>query len=332
MPKKKAADTSKKLSRIAVLTSGGDGPGMNVAIRAVVRTACAHGLECFGIRNGYRGMIDDDMQLMSLSSVGGILNRGGTILQTARCLEFKTEEGQKKAVANLKKHGIEGVVVIGGDGSYRGAHELAGYGIQTVGVPGTIDNDIAGTDLTIGFDTAVNTALEAIDKIRDTATSHERLFVIEVMGRDAGFIALEVGIGGGAEDILVPGVSFNYDDICRKLEEGKKRGKESFILVVAEGAASALEVEFQVSKRLPDISVRASVIGHIQRGGTPTAADRVLASRLGHAAVLALLDGETDLMVGLISGKVVRSPLEIVWTQKKEVDPDIYKLAQVLAS
>ena len=321
-----------KLKRIGVLTSGGDGPGMNAAVRAVVRTGCAHDLECFGIRQGYRGMIGNEIEPMNLASVGGILNMGGTILHTARCEEFRTKAGQKKAVDNLKKRGIQGVVVIGGDGSYRGAHDLAAYGVQTVGVPGTIDNDIAGTDTTIGFDTAVNTALEAIDKIRDTATSHERLFVIEVMGRDSGFIALAVGIGGGAEEVLIPSVEFDYDDVCKRLEAGKDRGKKSFIIVVAEGAASALEVSYQISKRLPNISVRETVIGHVQRGGSPTAQDRFVASRLGHAAVEAMLEGKSDIMVGIQSGNVVQHPLEIVWTQKKNVDAEFYRLAQVLAS
>lgn len=332
MPKSNNESPSRMLTTIGVLTSGGDGPGMNAAVRAVVRTACANGLCCFGIHDGFKGMILDDITPMDLASVGGILNRGGTILQTARCEEFKTPEGQQKAVANLKKRGIQGVVVIGGDGSYRGAHVLSQYGIHAVGAPGTIDNDIPGTDTTIGFDTAVNTALDAIDRIRDTATSHERLFVIEVMGRDAGFIAVEVAIGGGAEEVIVPGKPIEYDHICQRLEAGKKRGKQSFIVVVAEGAASALEVSYQISKRLPDISVRSAVIGHLQRGGSPTALDRVVASRLGHAAVEALMDGETDIMVGISAGKVVRRPLEIVWTEKKEVDEELYRLAQVLAS
>ncbi len=332
MANKTASAERAPLTCIGVLTSGGDGPGMNAAVRAVVRTACAHGLKCYGIQDGYRGMIDDVIEPMDLASVGGIINRGGTILGTARCKEFRTLEGQEKAAANLRKRAIQGIVVCGGDGSYRGAHELAKLGIQAVGIPGTIDNDIAGTDITIGFNTAVNTALEAIDKIRDTATSHHRLFVVEVMGRDAGFIALEVGIGGGAEEILVPSQPFDYDEICQRLEAGNQRGKKSSIIVVAEGAARAADVASEVSKRLPRLSIRETVIGHLQRGGSPTSRDRVAASRLGYGAVMALLDGETDIMVGITAGKLVRRPLEIVWTRKKVVDAELYRISQVLAS
>lgn len=332
MADKTASAERAPLTCIGVLTSGGDGPGMNAAVRAVVRTACANGLSCYGIQDGYRGMIDDVIEPMDLASVGGIINRGGTILGTARCKEFRTLEGQKKAAGNLRKRAIQGIVVCGGDGSYRGAHDLAKLGIQTVGIPGTIDNDIAGTDITIGFDTAVNTALEAIDKIRDTATSHHRLFVIEVMGRDAGFIAIAVGIGGGAEEILVPSQPFDYGEICQRLKAGNRRGKKSSIIVVAEGAARAVDVAMEVSKRLPQLSIRETVIGHLQRGGSPTAKDRVAASRLGYGAVMALLDGETDIMVGITAGNLVRRPLEIVWTRRKVVDAELYRISQVLAS
>ena len=321
---------TESIKKIGVLTSGGDAPGMNCAVRSVVRTAIYHGLEIYGIYRGYQGMMEDDIKKLDLKSVGGIINLGGTFLRTARSMEFKTPEGQKKAVKNLKKHGIEGLVVIGGDGSFRGAGALYdNHKIKVVGVPATIDNDIMGTDYAIGFDTAVNTALDAIDKIRDTATSHERLFVIEVMGRDAGFIALEVGIGGGAEGILIPEVKTDLQKLCERIEKGHARGKLSSIIVVAEGAGSSIEIAYKISKML-HVDTRVVVIGHMQRGGSPTALDRMMASRLGESAVETLLDGKSGKMVGISANEVKISDISVSWKEKKNIDMNLYKLAEIL--
>lgn len=265
------------MKRIGVLTSGGDSPGMNAAIRAVVRKAIFHGLEVYGVYNGYAGLISGKIEKLELGSVGDIIHRGGTKLYTARCEEFKTLEGQKKGIEQLKKHGIEGLVVIGGDGSYMGAKKLTEHGFPCVGVPGTIDNDIPGTDFTIGFDTALNTVIDAIDKIRDTATSHERTYVIEVMGRHAGDIALWSGLAGGAESILIPEAGFEMDDIIGRLKRGHERGKKHSIIIVAEGVGSGVEIGKRIEE-LTQFETRVSVLGHIQRGGSPTAFDRVLAS------------------------------------------------------
>lgn len=257
------------MKRIGVLTSGGDAPGMNAAIRAVVRKAIYHDLEVYGIYGGYSGLLKGKIERLGLGSVGDIIHRGGTILFTARCEEFKTKEGQLAGIDQLKKAGIEGLVVIGGDGSYRGAKALTEYGFPCVGVPGTIDNDIPGTQFTIGFDTSLNTAIDAIDKIRDTATSHERTFVIEVMGRNAGDIALWSGLAGGAETILIPEENYDIKEICQRLLKSHERGKKYSIIVVAEGAASGIELGKQI-KELTNFDTRVSVLGHIQRGGTPT--------------------------------------------------------------
>lgn len=325
-PRKGAA-----IKRIALLTSGGDGPGMNAAIRAVVRRAIYHGLEVVGVCHGYRGLMAGDFVPMPATAVSGIINRGGTILFTARSPEFKTDHGQKKAVAAIKRNDIDAVIVIGGDGSLHGAHDLwHKWRVPTVGVPGSIDNDLCGTDYSIGFDTAVNTALDAIDKIRDTATSHDRIFVVEVMGRTVGFIALHVGLAGGAEAILLPEIPFEISKIGTTIKQGRKRGKESYIIVVAEGAARGIAVAADI-EAITGAETRATVLGHVQRGGAPTAADRVLATRLGAAAVDAVVGGRFGVMAGIRADKVVLTRLETVWQEKKTIDTTLYDLALVLA-
>ena len=286
------------MKKIGVLTSGGDSPGMNPAIRAVVRKAIYHNIEVFGIYGGYSGLISGNIKKLELGSVGDIIHRGGTMLHTARCPEFKTPEGQQKGIEQLKAHGIEGLVVIGGDGSYRGARALSQQGYPCVGVPGTIDNDIPGTEVTIGFDTALNTVIDALDKIRDTATSHERTFVIEVMGRDAGDLALYAGLAGGAETILIPEEGYDMDEVTDRLRKGQERGKKHSIIIVAEGVCNGNDIAKQL-KEATNFDVRVSVLGHIQRGGSPTAADRVLASRLGARAVELLIEGKGGRAVGI---------------------------------
>jgi len=319
---------------IGVLTSGGDSAGMNAAIRAVVRTALTYNLSVFGIKRGYEGLIEDDMLEMDYDSVSGILSRGGTILYSARSQEFLKPEGREKAIKNVRSREIEGLVVIGGDGSFQGAHKLyQEYAIPVVGIPGTIDNDIGGTEYTIGYDTACNIALEALDKIRDTAQSHGRVFLVEVMGKHAGYIALETGIASGAEVILIPEVTTDVDAVARKLSEGIKKGWRSAIVVVAEGddAGGA----FKISKKLKEKigrDIRVTILGHIQRGGFPSAVDRINASRLGVAAVDMLVSGQTDIMVGIVSGRVVSTSLSKTWTQKKGVDTDLIRIAKLLSS
>ncbi|MCD6506662.1 6-phosphofructokinase [Candidatus Poribacteria bacterium] len=322
-----------RVKRIGLFTSGGDAPGMNACVRAVVRTAIYHGLEVIGILRGYAGMIKGEMIEMNLSSVSNIIQRGGTILKTARSEEFMREEGRAEAARNLREWNIDALVAIGGDGTYRGASRLSReHGIPVVGVPGTIDNDIYGTDFTIGYDTAINTAMDAIDRIRDTAASHERIFFIEVMGRESGFIALEVGVAGGAEAILIPEVETDIDEMCRMLMRGRARGKTSSIVIVAEGNRSggAYEVAEKVKERT-GLDYRVTVLGHIQRGGSPTVRDRVLASKLGSAAVEALLKDKFNVMVGEINGQVELTPLDMIWTHKKQVDLSLYKLAGILS-
>jgi 6-phosphofructokinase 1 len=319
------------VKRIAVLTSGGDAPGMNAAIRAVVRTAIYEGLEVSGVQRGFDGLINGRFQSMELSSVSGILNRGGTILKSARCVEFGTKEGQRRAAENLRKYGIDGVVTIGGSGTSRGAHALAAeWGIPTVNCPSTIDNDVAGTDFTIGFYTAVTTALEAIDRIRDTATSYDRVFVVEVMGRNAGHLALSTGIGAGAEYILIPEIPYSIGDIAGEILAGKDRGKKSMIIVLAEGAGKAESVADDIAKQT-GFDTRYLVIGHLQRGGAPEAFDRILASRLGHHAVKVLKSGESDRMVGIERNELVLHPIPYSWENKKEIDKDLYRLAHILS-
>lgn len=318
---------------IGILTSGGDSPGMNAALRAVVRTGLYHGNKILGIKQGYQGLIDGEIEELALSSVSGIIKHGGTFLQTARCQEFYTETGRKKAYDSLKKNGIESVIVIGGDGSFRGLYDFTNeFPIQGIGVPGTIDNDLYGTDYTIGFDTAVNTALEAIDKIRDTATSHSRLFIVEVMGKTSGYIALYTGIGGGAEEILIPETISDIQRLCKRLGEGHKRGKKSSIIVVAEGdeAGNAFDIKKEIEK-LVNWDIRVSVLGHQQRGGSPTAFDRLLASRLGYEAVLAIMKNENGKMIGLVNNKVILTPLKETWTRKKRIDEAYIKMAEILA-
>lgn len=318
------------MKKIAVITSGGDCPGMNAAIRAAVRVALAHGIEVWGIRNGYAGMIADNMTKLDSRSVGDIIQKGGTFLGTARSEEFKTLPGRKKAVANLQSHGIEGLIVIGGDGSLTGAKQLGELGIKMVGLPGSIDNDIWGTDYTIGFDTAVNTALEAINKLRDTASAHGRVMLVEVMGRNCGWIALTAGLAGGAESILIPEVPFSREDICKQLLESRAKGKQYSIMVVAEGAGSAIELG-QYIRTETGLETRVSVLGHIQRGGAPTVADRLLASRLAETAVRSLLAGKSDIMIGYCNQQCVEVPIADAVGKKKDIDPELYRLAEVLS-
>ncbi|HEU0226195.1 MAG TPA: 6-phosphofructokinase [Arachidicoccus soli] len=324
-----------KVNKIAILTSGGDSPGMNAALRAVVRTGLYFGLEVYGIMRGYSGMMEDDIFQMDSRSVANIIQRGGTILKSARCKEFYTAEGRAKAYANLKKRDIDGLVVIGGDGSFTGAMKLqAEFGIPVIGLPGTIDKDLYGTDFTIGFDTAVNTAVEAIDKIRDTADAHDRLFIVEVMGRHAGYIALHSGIATGAETILIPEASTNMDDVIASLSEKEKRKKLVNIIVVAEGDAfgGANEVAKVIKERLPKFDTKVSILGHIQRGGSPTCSDRLIASRMGYHAIEALLAGKSNVMVGIINNEMSYTPLEIAIREKDIIDEDWLRIVKILAS
>ncbi len=320
-----------KIRTIGVITPGGDAPGINTAIRAVVRTAIFHGLEVMGIERGYAGLIGGDIAPMDLKSVSGIVNRGGTILHTVRCSEFRKRSFRKIAARQLKDHGIDALVIIGGNGSLGGAHDLQKeFGVTSMVVPASIDNDIPCTDSTIGFDTAVNTALDAIDKIRDTAASHERIFVIEVMGRDNGFIALEVGLGAGAEIILVPEVKCDCDKVCKRLREGMDRGKHSSIIVMAEGAGRGIDMGEYISKKLK-VDVRVTVLGHIQRGGSPSAYSRSLACELGSAAVELLLKGEKNKLVGMVNGKVEAADYSKVMRTKKTLNRSVLALAEKLS-
>lgn len=323
------------MKTIALLTSGGDAPGMNAAIRAVVRTALHHGLEVFGIRRGYQGMIEGDIFRMETTSVSNIMQRGGTILKTARSKDFLTREGRSKAYRQLKEQGIEGLVLIGGDGTFKGANVFFGeHSLPAVGIPGTIDNDIAGTDYTLGFDTAVNTAVEAIDKIRDTAEAHDRMFIVEVMGRDAGYIALNSGIACGAEDILVPEQVSDLKAILKRISTDKRRKKLVNIIVVAEGDdfGGAEAVRQKVVERFPNLDVRATTLGHIQRGGSPSYFDRVQASRMGYAAVNALIEGRTQVMVGLENQEIIYTPFEQAIKQHAPLDIHLLEMAKILSS
>ncbi len=307
---------------------------MNACIRATVRSAIYYGLEVYGIKYGYNGMIEGDIYKMKSYSVSNILQRGGTILKSARSKEFRYAEGRKKAYEQLKKRGIEGIIAIGGDGTFTGAHIFyEEYGIPVIGAPGTIDNDLFGTDMTIGFDTAVNTALEAIDKVRDTANSHDRIFFIEVMGRDTGYIAIHSGIGGGAEVCMVPETLTTIDDVIRTLESGWERAKTSSIVVVAEGdeQGDALAIATKVKKRVPDADIKVTTLGHIQRGGAPSAYDRLLSSRLGLGAVEGLINGLQDVMVGVVNDKMVYTPLKDAITKKKPINPDLMRMVQILS-
>ncbi|MEY4886176.1 MAG: 6-phosphofructokinase [Bacteroidota bacterium] len=324
-----------KVTKIGVLTSGGDSPGMNACVRAVVRTGLYHNLEVYGIVRGYAGMIDDDIQPMNSRSVANIIQRGGTILKTARSKEFRTPEGRKKAYANLRKRGIDGLVVIGGDGSFNGAQVFSNeFDIPCIGIPGTIDKDIAGTDFTIGFDTAVNTAVEAIDKIRDTADAHDRLFIIEVMGRDAGYIALHSGISTGAEHILIPERKTDIEAMLRSLEEKEKRQKLVNLVVVAEGDdfGGGNEVSKIIRERLPNADVRLCILGHIQRGGAPTCLDRVIASRMGYSAVECLIEGRHNVMVGIVNNRMHYTPLDKAVKATQKISEEWLKIVKILAS
>lgn len=324
----------RKVTKIGVLTSGGDAPGMNAAIRAVVRTGIYYNMEVFGIMRGFLGMIDDDIFQMESKSVANIIQRGGTILKTARCKEFHTPEGRKKAYENLNKHGINGLVVIGGDGSFRGAQNFSHeYDIPCIGLPGTIDKDIAGTDFTIGFDTAVNTAVEAIDKVRDTADAHDRLFIIEVMGRDSGYIALHSGVATGAENILIPEQKTDVEGVLKALEEKHGRKKLVNIIVVAEGESfGAVELAKVITERIPDQEVRVTILGHIQRGGSPTCFDRLIASRMGYAAVGCLMANKFNVFVGIVNNKMHYTPLDQAVKQKQKISEDWMKMAKILSS
>jgi 6-phosphofructokinase 1 len=325
----------KKISRIAVLTSGGDSPGMNAAVRAVVRTGLYYGLEVFGIMRGYQGLLEDDIFQMESRSVANIIQRGGTILKTARCKEFYEPEGRKKAYTVLKKRGIEALVIIGGDGSFRGAMKLSTeFDIPCIGIAGTIDKDIVGTDFTIGFDTAVNTAVEAIDKIRDTADAHDRLFIVEVMGRDAGYIALHSGIATGAESILIPERKTDIESVINSLVEKERRKKLVNIIVVAEGDefGGANEIAKIVKERLPHIDTKVCILGHIQRGGSPSCLDRLIASRMGYHAVESLLNGRYNVFVGILNNRVNYIPLENVGKKKGKINEEWMKIVKILAS
>jgi 6-phosphofructokinase 1 len=337
-----STSTSKKMPRasgparhpaIAVLTSGGDAPGMNAAIRAVVRYAIAQGRQVYGVTKGYSGLLEGQVFRMDQSSVANIIQRGGTILKTDRCEEFHQKRYRKLAAENLKARGIDALVVIGGDGSFTGAHLLEREtGLATIGIPGTIDNDIQGTDDTIGFDTAVNTAVEAIDRIRDTASSHDRIFLVEVMGRNSGFIALSTGIGGGAETIFVPEQKISSARVCRTIERGIKRGKTSSIIVVAEGPKPGISQRLQAELAERGYAPKVCILGHTQRGGTPTAHDRMLASALGASAVAYLLAGRSDAMVGVRQNAICLTPFREIVGKRKALSSELLALAQVLAT
>ena len=318
------------MKKIAVLTSGGDSPGMNAAIRAVVRYSIYNGLEVYGIIRGYKGLINGDFKQLNVSSVGDIIQRGGTILKSARSLEFMEEDGKNKAIENLKKYNIDGLIAIGGDGTLRGARELSMRGIASFGIPGTIDNDLSYTEYTIGFDTAVNTAVEAIGKLRDTSSSHERVCLIEVMGRKCGDIALYSGLAGGAEAILVPEKKYDIDKICKKLIESAKRGKNQSIIVVAEGVGSVEKISKEIQAKT-DMETRTTILGHIQRGGSPTSYDRVLASKLGSAAVECFLRGKTNRVVGIRNNKIIDLDIQEALDMPQKFDERMHDLSEILS-
>lgn len=323
------------IKKIGVLTSGGDAPGMNAAIRAVVRACAYYNVECIGIYRGYQGMIEGDFKEMGPRTVKNIINKGGTILKSARSKDFMNKEGRKQAYLHLKDNGVDALVVIGGDGTFTGAEIFNNeFQFPIIGIPGTIDNDIYGTSHTLGYDTALNTVVEAIDKIRDTANSHNRLFFVEVMGRDAGHIALNAGIGGGAEEILIPEENLGLERLIDSLKKSKESGKTSSIVVVAEGdkiGKNVFELKDYVEENMPDYDVRVSVLGHMQRGGAPSCFDRVLASRLGVKAVEVLLDGKTNYMVGLLADKVILTPLEQAIKGQSRVDDELVKVSDIIS-
>lgn len=326
---------SESIKKIGVLTSGGDSPGMNAAIRAVVRTCAYHNIECAGIYRGYQGMIEGDFKEMGPRSVNNIINKGGTVLKSARSKEFMTPEGRKKAHENLVNNGIDALVIIGGNGSFTGALLFnKEFGFPVIGIPGTIDNDIYGTSHTLGYDTALNTVVEVIDKIRDTASSHNRLFFVEVMGRDAGHIALNAGIGAGAEEILIPEEDMGLDRLIDSLKKSKASGKSSSIVVIAEGdkiGKNVFELKEYFDENMPEYDVRVSILGHMQRGGTPSCFDRVLASRLGVKAVETLLEGKSNYMAGLIKDEVVLTPLEQAVKGKSQIDKELIRVSDIVS-
>ncbi|MFW6238303.1 MAG: 6-phosphofructokinase [Halanaerobiales bacterium] len=331
------------MNKIAVLTSGGDAPGMNAAIRAVVRRSLYENIEVLGVKRGYYGLMHGDFEKMDRGSVGDIIHRGGTILLSARCEEFKTTEGKQKALENMKRQGVEGLIVIGGDGTLRGAQEInEELFIPTIGIPGTIDNDLGGTDYTIGFDTAMNTILDAVNNIRDTATSHERTFVVETMGRNTGVLALMSGLAGGADSILIPEIDFDVEAVCDKIQEGYAKGKLHSIVFVAEGIEADFEPDCdgkeskafalgEIIKERTEMDVRVIILGHLQRGGRPTAKDRIIASQMGAKAVELLLDGEKDKMVSFRDNKITTCSTEEAIHGEREIDKSIYDLAYILS-
>ena len=327
----------KKVNKIAVLTSGGDAPGMNAAIRAVVRTCSYHDVEVLGIYRGFQGMIEDDFVELNARSVRNIINKGGTFLKSARSEGFRTKEGRERAYNNLTKNGVEALVVIGGDGTFTGALSFSQeFGFPVMGIPGTIDNDIYGTTHTIGYDTALNTVVDAIDKIRDTASSHNRMFFVEVMGRDSGFIALNSGIGGGAERIIIPEKNIPAEVLLEDIDRGKRRGKTSNIIVVAEGNTSGkavFELKEYVEQKRPEYDIRVSVLGHMQRGGTPTCYDRVLATRMGVKAVESLLEGKSQYMVGINNDRMELIPLEkaVKENDESKIDKDLIRITDIMS-
>jgi len=327
---------SKKIKKIGVITSGGDAPGMNAAIRSVVRTCAFHTIECVGIYRGYEGMIEGDFKVLSARNVNNIINRGGTILKSARCDEFRTKEGRQKAYLQIKKAGVDALVLIGGDGTFTGGMIFnEEFNFPVIGIPSTIDNDIYGTNYTIGYDTALNTVVASIDKIRDTASSHKRLFFVEVMGRDAGHIALNAGVGAGAEEILIPEENLGLDRLLESLKQSKQSGKSSSIVVVAEGdktGKNVFELRDYVEKHLEEYEVRVSVLGHMQRGGSPSCFDRVLASRMGVKAVESLLDGKYKYMVGSINNKMVLTPIENAIKTHSKINKELLRVSDIMGT
>jgi len=322
-----------KVKKIAVLTSGGDSPGMNTALRAVVRTCAYKNIDCVGVSRGYQGLINDDIKTLKTRSVRGIINRGGTMLYSARSDEFRTKEGREKAFSNIKKHGIDGLVVIGGDGSFTGGLIFQKeFGIPVIGIPGTIDNDLYGTSHTLGYDTALNTVMDAIDKIRDTAISHDRLFFVEVMGRDAGHIALNSGIAIGAQEILIPEQNMGIEGLINSLKDSKKNGKTSSIVVVAEGdktGKNVFDLAKQVEEEFPKYEIRVSVLGHMQRGGSPSCFDRVLGTKMGVRAVESLIDGDSGKMIGIDNGKIVSTSLKKAIKGETKIDPELIRVSRI---
>ena len=323
-----------KVKKIAVLTSGGDSPGMNTALRAVVRTCAYKNIDCVGVSRGYQGLINDDIKTLKTRSVRGIINRGGTMLYSARSDEFRTKEGREKAFSNIKKHGIDGLVVIGGDGSFTGGLIFQKeFGIPVIGIPGTIDNDLYGTSHTLGYDTALNTVMDAIDKIRDTAISHDRLFFVEVMGRDAGHIALNSGIAIGAQEILIPEQNIGIEGLVDSLKDSKKNGKTSSIVVVAEGdktGKNVFDLARQVEEEFPKYEIRVSVLGHMQRGGSPSCFDRVLGTKMGVRAVESLIDGDSGKMIGIDNGKIVSTSLKKAIKGETKIDPELIRVSRIM--